>query len=71
MALLRENGEREYAIYTDPSLQTYKILGMVSSFVNPETAPGYVTSGYWSKVGAGEFSVGVPGTLLFVARDVW
>lgn len=53
MSGLRERGEEEYELYTDPSLQTYKALGMVRSLVNPETAPGYISTGYWSKVGAG------------------
>lgn len=54
MGGLREQGEQEYDLYCDPSQSIYRALGMVVGLTQPETAPGYITSGYWSKVAEGK-----------------
>lgn len=63
MSLLREKGEEEYALYANPGQEVYKALGMVVTLTNPATAPGYITTGYWSKVAEGKPIIQCPGIL--------
>ena len=70
MALLTEKNEEPYTIYADPTQSTYKALGMVNTLTNPESEPGYITTGYWSKVAAGTSSHPFPSPLpsVFVTK---
>lgn len=53
MGTLLEAGEEAYALYADPTQRIYRALGMVETLTNPATAPGYISTGYWSKVATG------------------
>ena len=57
MGELREKGEAEYRLYCDPQQDVYQALGMVQSYLEPATTPGYIVTGYWSKVFSGTLSL--------------
>ena len=53
MGLLRDNGEKEYELYSDPTQGVYRALGMLVTLTEPARRPEYISTGYWSKVGEG------------------